>query len=766
MERHTPARGQATQTRTVRTTCAHNCGGRAVLDCTVRDGKLVKVETGPHPDSRYTAACVRCLAIPKWVYSPERLQHPLKRVGERGEGKFERISWGEAIETIATRLKAVHDRHGPGSVAFTRSSGIARVGGYARIASLLQASNLYGGVDMAVHMGLNAMFGNRGMFGQNTNEWTDLPNAEMIISWGHNPAETSMTTFQLMLDAQAAGSQLVVVDPRYSPTAQHADWWLAVRPGSDTALLLSMVYVVLAEDLIDREFTMRHSVAPLLVRLDNQKYLREADLVEGGSATRYVVWDANAQAPSNVEDAASPALEGAFTVNGIPVKTAFQLLREMVADYAPDKTASLTGIAASEVRDLAIQYAKARTATISFGYGCDRYYHADLVTRAAGTLAVLTGNVGKPGACVGVVGNSAGARDAKLAQGGPTLPDWAKGTGVPRSKLGNEPLPIRALFMAGDELNQRVADQNRLLKWFQELDFLVVADHFWQTSAHWADIVLPASTFLESNYDLVDVQTNRNSLLLKRKVIDPLYESKTDFEIEQLLGRCMGYGEYFQDTPEDIIRQQIEESTDPGLTGITLADVLAAGGNMRLHVPESPRIHYADLTFGTATGRAEFYIEKLAPFGEALPVYKDDYEASPRHQLARKYPLVLIQTHARQRAHSSFSNSPWLLEIWPEPVVEMNSEDGAARGLKTGDVVEVFNDRGSVTLKVLLTQDYPSGLCNISQGWKAAQYRAGHMQGLTNGAVNPAQNYLWGQANMPLDDTRVEIRKERSGGES
>ena len=148
----------------------------------MRDGKLVKVETGPHPDSRYTAACVRCLAIPKWVYSPERLQHPLKRVGNRGEGKFERISWDEAIETIASSSERRSTIATDPAASLSRGARVSQGGGYARIASLLQASNLYGGVDMAVHMGLNAMFGNRGMFGQNTNEWTDLPNAEMIIA--------------------------------------------------------------------------------------------------------------------------------------------------------------------------------------------------------------------------------------------------------------------------------------------------------------------------------------------------------------------------------------------------------------------------------------------------------------------------------------------------------------------------------------------------------------------------------------------------------
>ena len=750
---------------TVRTCCAHNCGGRSILDCTVRDGRLVKVEPGPHPDARYTGACVRCLALPQWVYSPDRMQYPMKRVGPRGSGQFERITWDEALDTIAARLGEIKAQYGGEALAFTKSSGLPRVGSYGRLASLLQAGVMYGGVDMAVHMGLNATFGDLGLFGQNTNEWTDLPNAKVIVIWGHNPAETSMTTFKLMLDAQEAGSQLIVIDPRYSPTAQHADWWVAVQPGSDTALALGLLHVIIAEGLVDKPFAMQHSVAPLLVRLDTKQYLREAEVTAGGSATRFMVWDEATGHACPDGEAAQPAMEGAFTAAGVPVRTAYTALKEMVAEYTPERVEALTRVPAADVCDLALTYANAQPATISFGYGVDRYFHADLLTRAAGTLAVLTGNVGKPGGCVGVVGNSAGARDARLANGGPKLPDWAKSRSIPRSDVTNKRLPVRAFFIAGDELNQRVADQNKALEWWKQLDFIVVADHFWQTSANWADIVLPASTFLESNSDLVDVASSRNGVFLKRKVIDPLFESKPDYDIERELAIRMGFGEYYQDTQEDIIRQQIEESRDPAMQGITLEGLLAAGGGMRLSVPDQARIHYAGLTFPTATGRAEFYIERLVELGEELPVYKDDYEASPKHRLARTYPLVLIQTHARQRAHSSFYNSPWLLEIWPEPLVEMNPDDGAARSLVTGDLVEVFNERGTVTLKALLTPDYPPGLCNLTEGWKQSQYHAGHMQTLTNGAINPVHELLWGHANMPMDDSRVQIRKVEGRGD-
>lgn len=750
-------RAKAATEEVVRTCCAHNCGGRSVLDCTVRNGRLVKVEPGPAADPNYSGACVRCLALPKWVYSPDRLQHPLRRVGARGEGRFERCTWDEALDTIAERFKAIKQEHGPGSIGFARSSGLPRIGAYTRLADLLQASNLYGGVDMAVHMGLNSTFGDKGMFGQITNEWTDLPNADLIMVWGHNPAETGMTLFRLMLDAQASGSRLVVIDPRFSATAMHADWWVSPRPGSDTALVLGMLHVVIEEGLIDRKFALTHTVAPLLVRLDTGRYLRESDVISGGSDRGYQVWDAAAGAPRPAGAGAIPTLDGEYQVAGVPVKTAYRMLRELAAAYPPERVAAVTGVAAADVRDLGRAYGQARAATIDFGYGVDRYYHADLLTRAAAALASLTGNLGRPGAGVGVGSHTGGARTAALGPEGSPLPSWAGSTGVPRIAVGQRPLPVRALFIAGDELNQRVADQNRAIAWAQTLDFVVVVDHFMQTSAQWADIVLPASTFLESTHELVDVQTNRNSLMLKRRVIEPLFESRPDFDIERDLAVRLGFGEHYQDAPETIIARQIEESPDPALAGISLERLLEANGNLRLGVPEDPNVQYDTLRFTTPTGRAEFYREDLVPFGEALPVYKDGYEASPDHPLARRYPLVFSQTHARQRAHSTFATHPWFLELWPEPVLELHPDDAAARSLTNGDLAMVYNDRGHMVVKVAINPDYPTGLCNITQGWKAGQYRSGHLQGLTNGAINPAHEAVWGHANMPLNDTRVEV---------
>ena len=223
----------------INTVCAHNCGGRARLACTVRGGKLVRVAAADAPDPSYTGACVRCLTLPQWVYSKERIAQPMRRTGVRGSGQFEPISWNTALDEIAARFTSLIGEHGAQSIAFTRSSGTSILGRYTRLAALLGGGgsmDFYGGIDLSVHMGLNSTFGDKGMYGQHANEWTDRKRSKFILVWGHNPAETALTSMKFLLDARDAGSELVVIDPRYSATAMHATWWLAPRVASDLAL--------------------------------------------------------------------------------------------------------------------------------------------------------------------------------------------------------------------------------------------------------------------------------------------------------------------------------------------------------------------------------------------------------------------------------------------------------------------------------------------------------------------------------------------------
>ena len=746
--------------RVINTVCAHNCGGRARLACTVRNGVLVRVAPAPAPDAAYTGACVRCLTLPQWVYSKERIAQPMRRVGARGEGRFEPVTWDEAMDEIAARFRAFLEDHGAASIAFTRTSGSSQLGNYSRLAALLGGggtANFFGGVDMAVHMGLNNTFGFKGMFGQHANEWTDRPRSKLIIVWGHNPAETAMTSMKFLLDARDAGSRLVVIDPRYSATAMHANWWLAPRPGTDLALALGLLHILIAQELIDRDFSLANSCAPLLVRLDNGRYLREADVVAGGSDSTFMVWDEARKAAVTLADSRAPAMEGRHALAGVQTATAFTLLTDLVADYPPDRVTQITGLKAADIIDLARAYAAGKPALIGFGYGVDRYRHGELVTRVGATMALLTGNVGIPGAGVGVQSHGYGFHEARLGPG-PALPAWAWTESVPNIEVGRRESPVRALFCQGDWLNQRMADMNAAREYLKTLEFVVTVDHFWQTTAQWSDIVLPASTFLEATSPVRDAIVVGNSVLLRQKVIDPVAQSRPDADIERDLAGRLGLGEWFADTPEDIVRAQIDASPDPAFVGVTYDRLLQAGGGLRLDVPATPHVQYADLNFATKTGRGEFYVEDLASVGEALPVFVEDHEALVAHPLAQHYPLVLVQAHARQRAHSTFFNTGWTLEIWPEPILEMNPDDAAARGLQTGDLGEAYNKRGRVAARVVCNPDFPPGMCNVSEGWKQHQYVAGNVQELTNNEVNAAHNLLWGHANIPFFDTRVEVR--------
>ncbi len=742
--------------REVVTSCAHNCGGRALLRCRVRDERLVEVAPAEHPDAAYTGACVRCLALPGWVYAPNRIESPMLRVrgGERREDSFRPVSWDEALDTIAARLQETIERHGAERVAFTRTSGASLLGNYTRLQAALGATQLFGSVDMAVHMGLNTTLGFKGLFNQAANEWTDRPNARTVLVWGHNPAETSMTVFRWLLDAQQGGTRIIVIDPRYSTSARHADWWVAPRPGTDAALALGMLYVCIDEGLVDEAFAVANTCGPLLVDDASGRYLR-ASHVGVDSDDAYVVWDAARDAAVAPTTAERPVLDGAFRIGSTSARTAYQLLRRQLDDYTPERVAEITGIPEPDLHDLARVYATESPSTIAFGYGVDRYLRGDLVTRAGATLAVLTGNIGRPGASVGVASHGIGFLDAPPPSHAPPR----SGRSIPNSRVGHDALDLRALVSVGDYLNQRVADQNRALEWLKRLDFVVVIDHFWNTTSQWADVVLPASTYLEGEPgSIVDLQSWGNSVFLKRAVIPPVGASRPDRWIETELARRLGL-DGFEHSAEDEIRERLAKSDDPALAGIDLEALVAAGGAMRRRVPDTPHVQYPDLAFGTRSGRAEFYVEELVDLGEALPLHRDDHEASPRNSEARTHPLVLTQSHARQRAHSTFSHNPWLLEIWPEPHVELNPDDAAARGIEDHDRVEVFNRRGRVVLPALRNADYPPGLCNITEGWKADQYVAGHLQTLVNGELNPAQERLWQHSNLPFSDTRVEVRR-------
>jgi len=700
--------------------------------------------------------------LPAWLYSKERLKYPLMREpgSKRGEAQFRRVSWDEALDTLTAKFTELREKHGNASIGFTRTSGASPLGDYRRLGSLLQGTSIYGGIDMGVHMGLNAVLGDVGMFGQDTNEWPDRLNAKTIISWGNNPAETSMTSYKFILDAQEAGARHIVIDPRYSSTAVQADWWIAPRPGTDLALALALIRVVVAQGLVDTEFVLRTTNAAALVRSDNGMLLRVHDVPGlggvGESGDGFVVWDAGINGLAPFHEATRPELSHTSVIGGLTVATVYDRLVESVDEHTLGVASGITGLGEQDIDDLARCFVDDAPVTLGFGYGVDRYPTADALSHAGAILALLTGNIGKPGATVGVQSHGRGSHKVPLGRDAP-LPSWARMVSLPTAQAGREPSEIRALFNMGDFLNQRIADMNTMSGWLSELDYVVTVDHVWNTTSAWSDLVLPASTFLEGTEPYRDVVMERNCVILRQTVVPPLEESKPDSEIERLIGERFGFGEYFSESITERIDRQLSESSDPLVSTLSAAALAKKGGAVRLAVPNRPKVAFSDQKFSTPSGRAELYVEPLAELGEALPTWRGDLEVTPRRG-AGKYPLTFVQNHVRQRAHSTFYNVEWSLEIWPRPVLEINPADAKERCIDDGELVEVFNDRGSVTVHALLNSDYPPSMCSIAEGWKASQFVAGNLQELTNPSRNARQEKRWGHSNIAYFDTRVDVR--------
>jgi anaerobic selenocysteine-containing dehydrogenase len=385
----------------VRTVCPAHCGIDACgILAHVKDGKVVKVEPAEFPDPNYRRICLRGLSSLDITYHKDRLQYPMKRVGKRGEGTFERISWDEALDTIAERFKSIAAEHGWPSIGWVLGgpgAGTTKFGAYLRLASLTQSTRVsaWGYGDAGLPCGSRVIFGTQFpyalLFG---NMLAGKAKPDVVVVWGANPGESQpLNLMRPIMDAKANGARLAVIDPRFTITASKADAYLGVRPGTDSALALGLMHVIFKEDLHDVPFILRHSTGPYLVRNDTGKYLRGRDIgLE--EEEEYVVWDTANDGPAlRHADGVLPAIEGACTVNGIACKTAFQLLKALCERYTPAKTAAVTGVDADLIVRLAERIGRAEETIFVTHMGFTRTYHGDISLRALGTVAAVTGNV-------------------------------------------------------------------------------------------------------------------------------------------------------------------------------------------------------------------------------------------------------------------------------------------------------------------------------------------------------------------------------------
>jgi molybdopterin-containing oxidoreductase family molybdopterin binding subunit len=737
------------------------------------------------PDPRYNRICSKGLTHIQRIYNEHRIKYPMKRVGERGAGEWERISWDEAIETIVEKWKSYQEQYGVDSFFWTNGSGnyascsgIAPMGAWARFQKAMGMPSIGTSLDLAWGYVAATYLGNK-EYGI-SNEAIDLLNAKTIICWGGNPVISQMQTTHFILEAKDRGAKYIVIDPVYSINASKADMWVPIRPGSDGALAFGMMNVVLREGWQDEEFLRAKTVAPYLVKDSDGKYLRLSDIgiapTDGpldaatGQPTKIdplVVWDLESNVPMSEKESKNPALEGKYTIDGVSVTSAYSLLLQRIAEYPLSKVEELTTIPIETIEELARIYTQEGPSTIYLFFGLNHYTNGHYSYRAQMTLALLTGNIGKPGAAYGVGQNRGGGGFfLNAAVNSPTgAPANAFSIPLPQmtrvleeKEYAGKPVDARAVYITHFNLLNNMADRNSCVEWLSKLEFIVVADLNMNETAQFADIVLPASHWFETE-DLFTIFHTHPYFLWQDKAIEPMYESKPDFEIYRLIAAKAGRSEFFDLTQEEY------------LTGLLDSDAARQRGltyeNLRTKkaVRCLPNPYGGTDVFPTKLGRAQFYTEpdavavwwnngqEIDKSKETLVYWEPPHEAWYKNELVKKYPLQIMSEHSKFRTHSQWWEVPALLEVDVQPLLKINPIDANQYAIKEGDRVRLFNDRGFVVMTATLNPGVMPGVLVAPKGWEKSQFIEGHFSSLSSKEMNQVCN------NQPFNDVLVAIEK-------
>ena len=388
---------------TVNSCAGAGCSAGCLHVTHVENGKIVKIEGLTYPDGEQSTICLKAHAGARWPYHPDRLKYPLKRVGNRGQGNWERITWEQALDEIADKIKNIREEYGPASVciqplcnSYSPPGGIQGILLGMRLMNLLQATQLTGfGIDS------NPYFADQLLQGMSFARYV-APGVlvegktKYMINWGQNPAEMSLRWWKFIREAQQEGAKLVDIGLVYDRTAKAADWWIPVQAGSDGALALAMIHVIIRDRFYDEAYVTSYTNGPFLVRSDSGKLLRESDISSGGSPENYVVWDeatgrAQAVAPhGSGPSGLRPALLGTYEPDGIECKPAFQMLADLAQEHLPEQVEGITGVSAEAIERLTREYSETKPAAILIREGL-RYMNSGNAYRAIFTLAALTG---------------------------------------------------------------------------------------------------------------------------------------------------------------------------------------------------------------------------------------------------------------------------------------------------------------------------------------------------------------------------------------
>ncbi|OUO90991.1 hypothetical protein B5F41_10960 [Gordonibacter sp. An232A] len=749
-----PASAEETsEERTAYTYHNEHCLCNCMLKCTVRDGRLVLVEPRPNEDRRFRNVCLKGISEVQHIYGEARLQSPMKRVGERGSGEFEVITWDEAFALVAENLQRTIDEHGPEAL-WIQYSTEAQQRFKPLLASILgaQAGGL-NGYDMGQGNGLGQAFGFSGMFALNTLwEW---PQAKTVILVNCNLVETGMMWARGMLDALEEGTRFIVIDPRFSATASKASQWVSLRAGTDPALFLGMTRFILDERLYDEDHLTAHTSFPFLIDQETGLLLDAADGAEENKHA--LVWDRAENAAVPFEQAVSPALEGEFSVNGRSCVTQFTRLLADTADYTLEWTEATCDVPADTVAQLARDYAEGPSVICNGVGGIDKFGNNDVAGHCYALIASLTNNYGRRGTGCGIYGYHVTPHEVQM--GSWPLPE---GCAPAESPLGfydvvQKDSTVRTALFFGDIPTQKAANWAKTEEWLKSLDFVAVADIYRSSVMDYVDVVLPVCSKFECADAVGGVKCANGYIMENQKVVDPLFDSKSDFYIERGIAEAMGFGDLYPRDGEEYARAMLETG-DPMTAGFTLEALEEGNGALKLLGTEDilgPEVGYV---LDTPSTRQEPYYENLAEFGQAFPSWERPDEAYPENPLREKYPLTFLQGRSRFRVHSTYSGASWIQQLF-EPHIELNPADAAERNLENGDMVEVFNDRGSFAIKLIVNEAVrPHSAFMVESTYR--QYMGGTlMQSVTNDRLNPRGYELPYGPMIPFNDTLVQIRK-------
>ncbi len=629
----------------VRGACPHDCPDTCALLTTVRDGRAVRVQGNPDHPPTDGVLCTKVSRYTERTYHPERILQPLRRIGPKGSGHFEPVSWEDALDDIAARLAAIAARDPEAIVPYSYAGTMGQVQGEgmaARFFHRLGASLLdrticaAAGGEALVHT-LGAKVGMKVEF---------FAESALILIWGSNSIASNLHFWRLVQEAKRAGARVVCIDPRRTETADKCHEHIALLPGTDGALALALMHELVRNDWLDHDYLAQHTLG----------------------------WEA---------------------------------LRARALQWPPERAAQVCGIAVQQITGLARDYGTRSPAAIRLNYGMQRVHGGGNAARLVACLPALTGAWRHRAG--GLLLSSSGHFPLDRAE--LHRPDLL-GTRRPRTinmvTIGDDLLreasrefgpKIEALIVYNSNPVAVAPESAKVVQGFAREDlFTVVLEHFRTDTADCADYLLPATTQLE-HWD-IHLAYGHTDVLLNRPAIAPVGQARTNTDVFRALAARMGFAETcFSDDDETLCRAAF---------GFAVPfDELLAKGFATLALPDAP---FANGGFPTPSGRCEFFSERLAAMGlDGLPDHVPNHE--PAGSDAR-YPLAMISPPARNFLNSTFVNVQSLRDIEGEPLLEIGEADALARGISSGDVVRVFNDRGSYLCKAAVSPRARPGVVN------------------------------------------------------